>query len=94
MSWRVQGQGGRFVAQDDKGALTADAETEVDGMAFAGRPVPITPTGPTYTPTGDDDPVWWFLLALHQLPGKHTITGTPPPVPPAAAGDVDQDVVF
>jgi hypothetical protein len=74
------------MAHDGK-SVSADPTTTIDVLPFAGRPVPVTPTGPAYQPTSPDDEVGLYLLALHMIPGPHTITGTPPQVP-----DLDTEV--
>lgn len=81
MTWRIDADGGRFVAADDTGSITADPETRLLAETAAGRPVMVSPTGPTYTPADADDPVWWFLLAVGHLPGPVRISGTRPPLP-------------
>jgi hypothetical protein len=93
VTWRVEGTDGRWAALGENG-LDCDDRTFVDLAGQVGRPVPVTPTGPSYTPLSDSDPVWQYLMALHVIPGPWTITGTPPPVPVAPSLPEGDERVF
>jgi hypothetical protein len=73
VAWKVAGPDDRFFAYHGK-AWTADSETYADALVDVGKPVPVTPTGPVYTPTGPDDAAGLYLLALQLVPGPLTIT--------------------
>ncbi|XTZ13923.1 hypothetical protein ACQSSU_20715 [Micromonospora echinospora] len=92
MTWRVDGADGRWLALGEGGQMDGDDATFVEVLGAAGQPVLVTPTGPSYAPQSDTDPVWQYLMALHVVPGPLTITGNPPAVPPAAPAP--DDVVF
>lgn len=94
MTWRVESriEAGRWVAHDGH-QWTADAVTRIDMIALADGPQPLTPTGPTYTPTGPGDEVAAYLAAVRLVPAAQT-SGKPPTVPRVSAGDDSQDVVY
>ena len=83
--WKVAGPGGRFLQVNEKGTWTADRITHQECVEQAGRPVPMTPTGPLYMPTGLLDEAWLYLQALRIIPGPVTVTGTPPDLPRVTA---------
>jgi hypothetical protein len=85
MVWRVSGRDDRWFAYDGQ-QWTADPVTYVDCAPLVGTPIPMTPTGPVYEPTGPDDDVGLYLLAVRRLPAPLTFTGTRPQLPPGALG--------
>jgi len=94
MSWRVDSRTdkGRWVAHDG-GQWFADEATRPHMVALAGRPQPLTPVGPFYTPKGPDDEVAAFLAALNLVPAPQ-VSGQPPQTPSLPAGGDEQDIVY
>lgn len=86
MLWRISGEPGRWL-EWDAGQWTADTDTDADLTAWEGQPVALAVAGPNYQPTSRTDPVWTFLAARQSIPGPHTITGTPPTLPPVPSQD-------
>lgn len=83
--WRISSaDGARYVqAPGAGGALwEADPETAETIDRHAGEPVDTAPMAGVYDPPSTEDPVGLFLLARTAVPRPHTVTGTPPQVPP------------
>jgi hypothetical protein len=94
MVWRVDSRtdARRWVAHDGR-QWTADDVTRLDMIALADGPQPLTPTGPTYTPTGPGDEVAAYLAAVRLVPAPQ-VSGEPPQAPRMPVGDDMQDVVY
>ncbi|MEE2041271.1 hypothetical protein Q8791_29005 [Nocardiopsis sp. CT-R113] len=76
-----RGHPDRWVTWAD-GAWSADPTTTAEAGPFLGGPVPLTPTGPIYEPTGPDGTeVAVFLGAVASIPYPVTVEGEPPAVP-------------
>lgn len=80
MAWQISGNG-RFVKYSRSGIVTADRESRIALDGLRGQPVKLTPTGPTYHPSGRDDEVGIYLHALAVVPGPVEVSGEPPMVP-------------
>lgn len=79
--WRVDSRtdAGRWFEHDGAG-WAADPSTRLDVLVLNRGPQPLTPTGPFYEPTGPDDEIALFLVALGVVPAPQ-VSGTPPTVP-------------
>jgi hypothetical protein len=86
VSWLIASRtdASRWVAYADDGTVTYDPRTGPDFEAFRGWPVALSPVGPHYEPTGDDDEIGLYLLAYDLIPAPEVL-GDPPeniPTPP------------
>lgn len=86
MTWRIDGADGRFVSYSRSGIVRADTASRIELDGRRGEPVSLTPTGPTYRPSGRDDEVGIYLHGLRIVPGPVEVTGDPPFVPGGSSG--------
>ena len=95
--WRIEhhGAGGYRWASGwaTTGDWTADELTTAYMREQVGRPVPYSPMGPVYQPTGPTDPVAVYLTARVLIPGPQQTSGVLPTIPlpkhPAVPPDVE-----
>lgn len=90
MAWRIESRTDpdRW-AEYTAGGLSSDRQTAMAVKVIASGAVPLTPTGPLYTPTGDGDEVALFLASVSAVPAP-TITGQAPPLPRITAAMDDR----
>jgi hypothetical protein len=80
--WRVEGSGGRWAEMTSGEGFRADERTLDAVRAQYGDSLPVTPTGPTYTSTGENDEVWLWLAVQNAVEGRaELVSGTAPKLP-------------